>query len=261
MFNQPPAPSGSVIAPNPTQPFGPAAPGSGPQGSSVPVSSQHFISPEPEEKKNAGIITTLFLIVAVIVAIVFIYLYISKYVEWDNIRTDIDGQVDAAVATAVAENTTKMEAEFAEREKFPYRDFMGPADYGSLSFKYPQTWSVYIEQDARYGGDFIAYLNPVQINPLSDSSINALRVIIRASLFDYVITPYNDSANGGALTYENRTIGGILANLYRGNLPDSGFQGAAAIFKLRDKTVILQTDAELFIDQFYAILDSVTVIP
>ena len=59
------------------------------------------------------------------------------------------------------------------------------------------------------------------------------------------------------LNLVTRNVGGTLANLYLGELP-SNIRGAMAAFKLRDKTVMLQTDAELFIDEFYKILDTVT---
>ena len=47
----------------------------------------------------------------------FVGLFIWKYLEWDNVKTDVDGQIDVAVAMAIAENTTKLENEFSEREK------------------------------------------------------------------------------------------------------------------------------------------------
>lgn len=61
------------------------------------------------------------------------------------------------------------------------------------------------------------------------------------------------------LTLSTRNVGGTLANLYIGDLPD-GIRGAMAAFKLRDKTVIIQTDAERFIDEFYKILDTTTFV-
>lgn len=258
MQNQQPNPGGSIIESSPGSPFSPAAPGQAPMPTGNPLASQAtYLHPATPQKKH-NIIETLALLVAVIVAIVFIWLYIQKYGEWRGVKMDVDAQIDTAVAMAVAENTTQMEEEFLIREKDPYRDFMGPADYGSLGFKYPKTWSVYIAKDARNGGDFEAYLNPVEVEPVSATTINALRVTIRNMAFDTAITTYDRYVSTGLLTFSTRNVGGVLANIYTGQLPN-GIQGALAAFKLRDKTVFIQTDADLFIDEFYHILDTVTM--
>lgn len=253
-------PNGSVVGAAAPEPFAPSAPGSVPLNTGAPLSSAHMYAPTTN-KKRYTVMLTIFLIIAIAAAIIFGWLYIQKYSEWETARKDVDSQIDAAVAMARAETTTKMEEEFAEREKYPYRNFAGPADYGSLGFEYPQTWSVYIDSDAREGGDFLAYLNPVEVEPVSRETINALRVSIIDESFDRVVSEYNDlvGRDDGTLTLSTRNVGGTLANLYLGELPD-GIRGALVAFKLRDKTVMLQTDAELFIDEFYKILDTVTFV-
>lgn len=259
MYNQPSAQNGSVIESHNSNQFTPPPPGTVPNNPGTPVSTQRSFREPNEKKSRSNLIETVILIFVTIIAIVFIWLFLQKYGEWEAIKTDVDGQVDAAVAMAVAENTTKMENEFAEREKEPLRNFMGPADYGSLSFRYPKTWSVYIAKDAASGGDFEAYLNPVEVNPVGATQINALRVIIRNSSFDSVVRTYDNLVKKGTVEFSTRNVGGVLANLYVGDLPN-GIRGAIVIFKLRDKTVMLQTDAELFINDYYALLDTVNMV-
>lgn len=257
MQNNPPV-SGSMVESATPQPFAPAAPGSTPLNTGAPLTSKD--TPAPKEKKSHNtIIETILLILVSIVAVIFVWLYIQKYIEWDTISTDVEGRIDAAVAMAVAENTTKMEAEFAEREKYPYKDFVGPADYGSVSFQYPQTWSVYIARDAINGGDFEAYFNPVEVEPVGPQTINALRFTIKDTAFDTVTRNYEGYIKNGKLTLETRSVGGVLANLYTGELPN-GIHGAMVMLRVRDKTVMLQTDAEIFISEFYKLLETVNLI-
>ncbi len=256
MQNQQPTPNGSVVAPAAPTPFTPPAPGQA-TGANAPLSSPGATPAVPAKRR--GVAETIILIVAALIAVVFIGLYIHKYIQWKEVSTDVNTQIDQAVALAVAENTTKMEEEFIEREKNPYRDFMGPEDYGSLSFQYPRTWSVYIASDAVNGGDFAAYLNPTQVEPISLDSINALRVTIRNTPFDTVAKTYESFVTNGKLSFSTRNVGGVLANLYTGTLPNN-LQGAVVIFKLRDKTVVLQTDAEIFLPEFYTLLDTVTMV-
>jgi hypothetical protein len=62
----------------------------------------------------------------------------------------------------------------------------------------------------------------------------------------------------GKMSLAVRPVGGENANVYTGELPNtSDLQGIAAIFKIRDKTAVIQTDAMLFADDYYKILDSV----
>lgn len=256
MQNNSPMPTGSIIEPATEQPFAPAAPGNIPLNTGAPLTSDGKIAGSPSKKTSNTIIETLLLVMVTIIAIVFAALYVQKYIEWDAISTDLNGRIDTAVTLAVAENTAKLESAFEEREKFPYKEFSGPADYGSFTFEYPKTWSVYIAKDAANGGDFEAYLNPREVNPVSSSTINALRVRIRDTSFDSVARSYENSVKNGKLSFKNQTVGGVLANIYTGEISNN-MRGAIMILKLRDKTVILQTDAEKFMDDFYRILDTV----
>lgn len=256
-----PTPSGSMIEPASQQPFTPSAPGSTPlnTGASLASAGSPLAEPYEEKKKARGaVIETILLILVSIVAVVFIVLYIQKYIEWDAVSTDVDGQITRAIAVAREETATEMEEEFAEREKYEYKKFAGPIDYGSFSFEYPKTWSVYVSKDAANGGDFEAYFNPGEVQPVSTSSINALRLRIRDTSFDSVAKSYESSIKNGKLELKTQTVGGVLANVYKGEISNNR-RGAIMLLKLRDKTVMLQTDAEIFIDDFYRLLETVTL--
>ena len=254
-------PAGSVVEPNTQPAFAPAAPGAAPLNTGAQLTSDGHIE-APVDKKNkvrGTIIETILLLLMTIVAIIFIWLYVQKYIQWKSASDNLETQIKSAVAVAVADNTTEMEAKFAEREKYPYKTFTGPVDYGSFIFEYPQTWRVYIAKDATNGGDFEAYLNPSEVNPVSSSTINALRVRIRDTSFDNVVKTYESSIKSGKLTLKTDTVGGVLANIYTGDISNS-LRGAVMVLKLRDKTVILQTDAETFLDEFYRILGTVSLV-
>lgn len=254
-------PRGSVVASAAAQPFGPSAPGTVPNVGAAPLTSKPDPVPvQPAKKKvDRSLIETIILVVVSLIAVIFIGLFIWKYLDWDTVKTDVDGQIDAAVAMAVSENTTKLENEFIEREKYPYKTFMGPADYGSLSFEYPKTWNVYVSRDASSGGDFEAYLNPGEVQPVSPTTINSLRVIIRDQAFDNVTRTYDNLVRNGRVSVVSRNVGSTVANVYTGELP-SNIQGIVCAFKLRDKTVLIQTDAMIFTDEYYRLLDTVTFV-
>ena len=65
------------------------------------------------------------------------------------------------------------------------------------------------------------------------------------------------------LTMEAVTIGkdaNITANRYTGTIPDTELSGYIITFKIRDKTVILQTDSTIFTEDFNKLLGTVTFV-
>lgn len=208
-----------------------------------------------EDKKN--LIKLISLITTSVLAVVFVGLFIWKSVDYSDIKENMDSKIDVAVAAARDEQAEQLEEEFAAREKYPYKTFAGPDDYGSLTFQYPKTWSVYIAADAANGGDYEAYLNPGEINPIGKSNINALRVKIYDSSFEKVVADYQKELErkGSNLKADTITINGTTASRYSGTLPNTdSLNGYIVIFKIRDKTVTLQTDSVLFEGDFNALL-------
>ena len=205
--------------------------------------------------------TTIFMVLSIIgglIAVTFIGLFIWMYSNWSEAQTDVDSKINTAVAKAVNEKAEEMENQFVEREKTPYRIFTGPADYGELTLEYPKTWSVYEAKSATNGGDFEAYFNPDRVYVVGSGTINALRVIIKDQAYDSFISQYEERVKNGKMSVAVRPVGGENANVYTGQLPGSSdFQGIAAVFKIRDKAAVIQTDAMLFEDDYYKILDSV----
>ncbi|MDO4526621.1 MAG: hypothetical protein Q4B87_00830 [Candidatus Saccharibacteria bacterium] len=223
-------------------------------------------APENGRKKDvASIVKTIVIIALSLLSVTFIGLFIWMFTQYNAARTDTDGQIAAAVADAVDKNTMKLEEEFTEREKYPYNTFAGPADYGELTFEYPKTWSVYIGKDASKGGDYEAYLNPLEVNTVANTTLMGLRVSIMTQAFDDVVNRYQSEITGEEPKMRLDTItigqaeqgGTTTANRYTGTIPGTEFSGIVIIFKIRDKTAVLQTDSMLFEGDFNNIIKTV----
>ena len=227
--------------------------------SGAPVAQPMQVVPD-SGKDLTGLIKTIAIIVLSLVAVTFIGLFIWMLMQYNEARDDVDGQISAAVAEAKDKQASELEAEFLEREKYPYKTFSGPVDYGQLTFEYPRTWSVYVAADAATGGNFNAYFNPGQVNTVAKDTINALRVEIRDKSFEEVSNEYQKYMNkkDSGLTVESVTVNGVSASLYSGKIPDTDLNGYIVIFKIRDKTAILQTDSVLFKEDFDKLLGTVT---
>lgn len=238
----------------------PPAPGMppvvGPDGR--PMVQQPLAVPQ-KPKDVGGLVKTIVIIVLALVAVTFIGLFIWMMTRYNEERDrDLDGEIRAAVAEAKDEQAAKMEAEFLEREKYPYKTFAGPVDYGELTFEYPKTWSVYVAAAATAGGDFNAYFNPVQVDAVGKDTINALRVTILNKSFENLTAEYQGAVGKDAgLTMESITVNGAPANRYVGKIPGTELSGIIVIFKIRDKSVIMQTDSMVFEGEFNKLLETV----
>ncbi len=207
-----------------------------------------------QPKKNImpavlGVAAALFLILSG----VFMWLFVSKNNEYAELSDEVDLKIAAAVSEAKAEQALAD----AEEAKKDTRQFTGPTDYGQLSFDFPKMWSVYVASDASKGGDFVAYLNPLEIEPVSDSTVYALRVTIVNKGFESVTADYQRYLERDELSMTTVTVGGTTANRYVGKIPGTELNGIIVVLKIRDKTAILRTDAMGYEGDFQTILDSV----
>ena len=215
----------------------------------------------PKQKKDySGLIKTIVIIIVSLVAATFIGLFVWMKSEYDYMNANWQSEIDKAVAEGKNEQFNLDEAERKETEKYPYKIFSGPADYGQLTFEYPKTWSVYVAAAAEKGGDFNAYFNPNQVDAVGKDTINALRVTIRDKSFEDVTAEYQRAVEqrDSKLTVESVTVNGVQANRYTGMIPNTDLSGIIVIFKIRDKAVIMQTDNMLFKDDFDKLLQTVT---
>lgn len=225
---------------------------------SVPTSAQMAAAAAAAaqpKKSHATLIMGIVIGFLVVIMGVFMGLFIWKNGEFSELEADFDLKIDKAVSDA----KTEQALEDAEEAKKDTRQFTGPTDYGQLSFDYPKSWSVYIESDASKGGDFVAYLNPIEIEPVSNTTVYALRVTIRDKDFESVVNEYQKHLEKGDLKMETIAIGdtGATANRYTGVIPGTELNGIIVIFKIRDKTAVLRTDSVTLENDFQTILDSV----
>lgn len=181
---------------------------------------------------------------------------IWAYANYTEQKTNVDGKIDLAVAEARKEQAEIEAEKFAEREKEPNRQFVGPDDYGRLTFDYPKTWSVYVAKDVTEGGAYLAYLNPVTVPPVSEKQQFSLRVSIEQTDYDQVLKTYDARIKKGDLRSSGFSANGHNGIRFDGNF-SKDIRGSAVILKLRDKTVTLRTDADTFKPDFENIIKTI----
>lgn len=196
----------------------------------------------------------------IILVLGFGSLAIWAYLNYNEAKTDIDGKIELAKAEAKRDQAEADETKYREEEKNPRRDFIGPEDYGRVSFTYPKTWSVYVSKDAVKGGNYETYFHPVQVPPTSDSTqLFALRFQILDQDYDKYVGQFEARVKSGKLRSETVSVNGENGLRFDGNFTEK-LRGALVVFKVRDKTVVFMTDADTFKPDFDALIQTVTYV-
>lgn len=195
-----------------------------------------------------------------VLTLTFGSLGIWAYVNYNDQKNNVDQKISAAVASAKKEQTEVDQKEFLEREKEPYRPFVGPDDLGRPAFNYPKTWSVYIGADTR-GREFQAYFQPITVPATNSGTPYALRVSVESRAYEDYLKGYETAVKKGDLKSSPIAIQGMNGTRLDGNFSKT-VRGSMVIFKVRDKTLRVYTESETFQPDFdNIILKSLTFNP
>lgn len=203
---------------------------------------------------------SIFAIIAlVLLVLVFGSFSIWAYMNYMSEKKDVDSKIAEATAAAVLKNSQDLQTKFEKAEQEPMRQFSGPSDYGHLTFDYPKTWSAYQATDVSKGGGvtYQAYLNPVLVPPVSDSTKFALRITIEQKTYDQSVAAYQKLIQKGDLVSSVYSDGNLTGTKLVGNF-NKDIYGTAVLLKMRDRTLTLRTDGDVFSDDFAALLKTVT---
>lgn len=200
---------------------------------------------------------------------------IWAYMNYLDAKENVDSKVEAATAEAKRTQHEADLAEFIAREKEPLRAFAGPDDYGHLTFDYPKTWSVYQAADTdRSGATYAAYLSPMVIPPVPANALNdlvasakptpsqsavskfAVRIKIESKLYEDSLKQYESLLKTGQIKSSAFTSGDITGTRYEGRF-NNDISGVAVVIKMRDRTLTMRTDADVFKEDFEKLLQTV----
>lgn len=182
------------------------------------------------------------------------------YMQYMDQKTNVDSKVSAAATDAAKKQEDADNTKFTEEQKKPYMTFSGPTDYGHLTFDYPKTWSAYQATDIRQGGGvtFYAYLHPVFVPPTTPTDQKfALRIVIEQKTYDTVLAGYDKQLKKGDLQSSAWTDNdhGLTGTMLTGNFT-TDIRGTAVLIKMRDRTLTVRTDADIFNDDYKVVLKS-----
>lgn len=186
-------------------------------------------------------------------------LAIWAFMEYSQEKNGADAKVQVEVAKAKSEQAEIDQKKFSEESKNPRIEFVGPSEYGRVSFMYPKTWSVYIEKDGSDRGDYVAYLHPKEVPSISNKESRfALRLEIINKDFNTVLKTYEQKIKKGELSSSSTEFNGISSTRIDGAF-SKDLRGTVVLMKVNDKTVRFSTDADTFKPDFETVLKTLRV--
>jgi len=187
--------------------------------------------------------------------------FVWAFMEREHYRNDVESIVADAKQVAREEQSEADEARFIEEAKLPNRTFVGPSDLGGVSFNYPKTWAAHTAKSD--SNNLNTYFYPSVVPPISSDAVYALRVVINNKAYDAVLKSYDNQVNKGELTATPiRTAIDGHAGMRLDGAVGKNLNGSLVIFKVRDKTLIVQVDTADFVGDFNnTILPTLTFVP
>lgn len=217
-------------------------------------------SPYPLPKQSHGpVIASLILAICLVLALAF---GVWSFIGMQENKSNLDKKIATASAVAVKKAEETKDQEFSEKEKSPTKTYTGSATFGSLSFNYPKTWSIYLKEEAS-GTVLDYYGHPNVIAGLGKENSFAFRAQILSTDYASEATKIQKLAETGKVTvtaFKATNVPSVLGIRAVGEIT-TGKQGAMILLPQRDKTIKLWTESNDFIPDFDALSATLNFIP
>ena len=232
------------------------------------------LSPNPYAKQDVTPIVlpkqskTSFIVAVVMTAgfIIALAFGIWSFIGMVESKSNLEDKISEASAVAVKETEQSKEAEFTEREKSPFKSYSGGTVFGSLSFSYPKSWSVYKEEGTAKDTLLDFYAHPDFVPSLSsDDSIVAFRVQLSSNEYateaaEYVTDGENEQTFE-VTAYQVSSVSGSEVGIRVAGEIFTDKTGVLVLIPIRDKTLKIWTESDQYLNDFEKILATVNFVP
>lgn len=223
--------------------------------------NQSYNSMPPKKHINILLLPLILSLLFLIITISFAF---WAYTGRDDYKKNSDKKAATAVAAAEKTLDAKKEAQFVEREKEPLKEYKGPSAFGSLSIKYPKTWSAFVTETVSGSTPVDGYMHPGFVPGLQSGAKFALHFQITNTSYDQEVKNFDSLTKSGAVTATPVTAPKVVnvAGLRLEGKIDSTTQGTVLLFPLRDKTLKITTQSTDYTgDLNNIILPNLTFVP
>lgn len=217
----------------------------------------------PSTQRGSALVILSFSL-TVVLLIVSVGFGIWAYSRAQDYKNNVDMKISVAVEAAKQQESSVKDAQFAQDEKLPYRTYTGPTAYGSITIKYPKTWSAYVSDDANSSPFINGYFYPnVVPDTQSQNSVFALRVqVIQDSYVTVLgtVSTYVQQGETKVAAYAAPNVPSVVGSRIDGKLTDQR-KGSMIVLPLRNMTLKLWTEGPSFGGDFNTILQNFSFSP
>jgi hypothetical protein len=203
--------------------------------------------------------------VAILMTILFVCSLgfgVWAYMGMQENQSNLDAKIEKASAAAVKEAEAAKDAAFAEEEKDPYRTYTGTSTYGSLTYDFPKTWSVY--QVEKTSGTVLDYYgHPFIVKGTGKENSFAFRVQVVETSYDKELAKFDAQIKKGTVTASAFRLARVpdqLGSRLTGEIITEK-QGVLVLLPLRDKTIKIWTESTDYVGDFDQVLETVSFNP
>lgn len=213
---------------------------------------------------GSGTVLIMALVVTVLLLIGSLIFGFSAYSGQQDYKNNFDQKLAQQVQVAVINNSKEKDKQFAEQLKTPLKTYVGPADYGAVTIKYPRSWSAYVDEGNSGGLPIDGYFHPVVVPGTQSDTNFALRVQVTTGKYDDELNQLSNGVEAGTLkakAYRAQKVPKVLGTMLTGQL-ENDKTGIMVMFPLRDKTLKIWTYSPEHIADFNKyILPNLTFTP
>lgn len=220
--------------------------------------------PNPSPTRSIKILLVIGLLsVALIATAIVAFMIYSSRADYKN---NTDQKIAAAVKDAEAKQAAKLQQEFAEAAKSPYKTYRGSVTFGTVTFDYPKSWSVYVAA-ASTEQPINAYFHPDQVPALDSDAAYGLRLELVDFEYNDALAEFESAIGDGSVKAKAyippkmKDISNTQPGVRLDGTIDTEQQGSMVILRVRDKTLKLYTLSNDFRADFENVLASLTFIP
>ncbi|HVX58698.1 MAG TPA: hypothetical protein VG964_03090 [Candidatus Saccharimonadales bacterium] len=175
-----------------------------------------------------------------------------------SIKKDADKEL--ASASSQLKTAQADEAAATAANKSPYKVFTGSSSYGSVTFKYPKSWSAYVDQTST-SQPIDGYFYPGVVPGTQSNTAFALRVELLNSDYAGVIEQMQSDVQDGSLKASaflpaklKHVSGAQAGTRFDGvvgqDQNDNPLTGSMVVLKVRDKTLQIYTESKDYLSDF-----------
>lgn len=219
-----------------------------------------LVRPSLNDHGEANLLVVMIIVLCLVVAgLGGLSLY--YYSRMHTAVTTVEEQKQEAAGIAKEEQKKQDEADFIEREKEPYRLYEAPAVLGPVRVEFPKTWNVYAAEDEKASLQLDVFMYPGVVRAeKSTTDAYAFRLQLSRRLYPDTVAQYQKQVDKAVLNAQAVEISGIKGIRYNGQFKDNA-NGSIILLPIRDKTLLVWTESQVYIADFNQILTKVVFSP